>query len=398
MSKKRANGDGGIYYDSQKGIYRGQITIGYDEEGKQKRKTVSGKNLNEVKQKMKQIEYGIFSGEFVDKSNITIYHLAKQIIDDKLNMNEIKESTYYANLGTLKSLREIYNTPLQSANETQIRAYLQKRIEKSNSIIRKEYELLNRTFKEAVSREIITKNPMDHIRLPRSKKKNAEVRALTVDEQRKLIDVLMTEDVMYSNQILLSMFTGMRMGEINALTKKDINLSFNVISVNKTLSRGEKGRAIISDTAKTYAGSRPIIMTDDVRQIITECLESAEGDLLFTDKNGGLITTCQVNLGFLRTLKKYDIIDENVEGKVTCHSLRHTYATRMIEGGMQPKVLQKLLGHTDIRITLNTYCNAFENFQNDNIALASAYLRENGLSITKKNDTREGVENQVKIS
>lgn len=396
MSKKRANGDGSIYYDEKKKLYRGQIVYGRNDNGTMKRKTVSGKNPTEVKQKLKQIEFGIFSGEFVDKSSITIFHLAKQIIDDKYNLNEIKENTYLTHLATLKRLQPIYNTPLQSANETQLKAYFQTQLDKSNSILRKDYELLKATFKEAIRRDIITKNPMESIRLPKSRQKQESVRALTLEEQNKLLDILTTEDVKYSNQMLLSMFTGMRMGEINALTKKDINLTFGTIYVNKTISRGEKGKATLGKSTKTFAGTRTIYITEDVKTILTECLEVAAGDMLFTTETGGLVTSNQVNMELQRTLTKYEIVDDTINGKVTCHSLRHTYATRCIEAGMPPKVLQQLLGHTDIKITLNIYCNAFEKFQNDNINLANEYLKQNGLTLNKINNGSTAVEENKK--
>jgi integrase len=63
----------------------------------------------------------------------------------------------------------------------------------------------------------------------------------------------------------------------------------------------------------------------------------------------------------------------------------------MIEGGMQPKVLQKLLGHTDIKITMNTYCDAFDKFQSDNINIANEYLKQNGLTLTRKSSVSEAI-------
>lgn len=300
---KRANGDGSVYYDKKKKIYRGQVVIGYDENGKQKRKSVSGKNPTEVKQKLKQIEYKVFSGDFIDESNITIYHLAKQMIDDRLNNNEVTQSTYNCNMQTLKRLKPIYNTPLQQANETQIRAFLQSQLDYSQSILNKDYDLLKRTFNEAVNRNIIAKSPMQNIKKPKSKQKKEKVRALTIEEQTNLINLLQTEDIKYSTQMLLQMLTGMRMGEINALMVNDINLNFNTITVSKTITRGDKGEALLGDTTKTEAGSRTIPITPDVRALLLEHLQYTDDGLLFTTEQGKMITSNQVNMELNRTLK-----------------------------------------------------------------------------------------------
>ena len=75
-------------------------------------------------------------------------------------------------------------------------------------------------------------------------------------------------------------------------------------------------------------------------------------------------------------------MDYGVKGDITMHSLRHTYATRMIESGMPPKVLQNLLGHTDISVTLNTYSDVFESFQTENVAKADDYLTGLGMSVS----------------
>ena len=380
--KKRPNGDGALYYDKSKKIYRGQVVIGYDENGKPKRNSVSGKNPTEVKQKLKQIEYRVFSGDFRDESSITIYHLAKQMIDDRLNNNEIKEATYQCNKATLDRLKPIYNTPLQQVTETQIRAFLQSQLDYSQSILNKDYDLLKRTFEEAVERNIIVKSPMTRIKKPKSKQKSEKVRGLTIEEQKKLTDLLLTKDIKYSTQMLLQMFTGMRMGEINALMVNDINLNFNTITVSKTITRGDKGEALLGDTTKTEAGSRTIPIIPDVRALLLEHLQYIDDGLLFTTENGKMITSNQVNMELNRTLKKYDVIDSSVPGKVSCHSLRHTYATRCIEAGMSMKVLQTLLGHTDIKITMNTYCDAFDKYQSDNIAKVNEYMQ--GLGITFK--------------
>lgn len=380
--KKNANGEHSIYFNKEKQLYRGQIVIGRDERGKLRRKSVYGKTKKEVREKLNQIEFGIQTGTFVDKSAITFYQLAKQILDDERNLNYIKTPTYFRHMETLKQLKLIHSIPLQQINDMTIKDLLLKNQNYAQSTINKQYTMMQRTFREAVDRGILTKNPMERLRKPKSTQKREKVRALTVEEQRRMMAVLTTEDVQYSQQMLLSMLTGMRMGEINALEASDVFLEFGVISVHKTISRGERGQAILNPEPKTSAGERKIPITDDVGTILRECLMVRPEGLLFL-QNGQMITTNQVNAQYQRMLKKYDLIDDTVPGKVDLHSLRHTYATRCIEAGMQPKVLQLLLGHTDITITMNTYCDAFDAYREDNIAKAADYLKGMGLTLNE---------------
>lgn len=103
--------------------------------------------------------------------------------------------------------------------------------------------------------------------------------------------------------------------------------------------------------------------------------------MLFHTSTGTLIASNTTNTEFQRIMKKYNIKDTGVKGDISQHSLRHTYATRCIEGNMPPKVLQTLLGHADIRITLDTYSNVFESFQAENVAKVDNYLSDLGIAI-----------------
>jgi len=380
MAKRRARGEGTIFFNEKKGLFVGQVKTGIDENGKPKRKTVYGRTQAEVREKIAQVKFDVHTGSFVDESQITIYQLGRQLIEESYNLNYVKENTYRTNIDTLKRLKAIYNTPLQKATETQLKHFLFAEQDYSQSIIDKDYGMLKMIFREATKRKIIKANPMEDIKKPKSKLKKEKVRALTVDEQKRLIDVLVNEDVNYSRQMLLSMLTGMRMGEINALEVKDINFIFKTISVNKTVSRDKNSRAIINDTPKTDAGKRSVpMMSDDVAAILKDAIGERSSGIIFK-QNDKLITTNQVNSQYMRILKKYNILDTEVSGKVDLHSLRHTYATRAIEAGMTAIVLKKLLGHTDISVTLNTYCDAFEQFQSENTQLVNNYLNAIGIT------------------
>ncbi len=132
---------------------------------------------------------------------------------------------------------------------------------------------------------------------------------------------------------------------------------------------------------KTSAGMRKLHLSDDIFEFLKSCIGNKETGLLFLSSNQNLVTTNQVNYAYAAALKAYDIVDTSVYGRVDLHSLRHTYATRCIESGMPAKVLQKLLGHTDINITLNTYCSVFEKYSNEHLAVADEYMKQNDIKI-----------------
>ena len=102
---------------------------------------------------------------------------------------------------------------------------------------------------------------------------------------------------------------------------------------------------------------------------------------MFKSSNDKLITTNQVNSSYSKVMEDNSVVNTSVYGKVDLHSLRHTFATRCIESGMPAKVLQKILGHTDIIITLNTYCSVFEKYRNEHLAVADEYMKANNLAI-----------------
>lgn len=384
--KSRGNGDGSIYYSETKKKWIGQVTTGRDAAGKLKRRTVYGKTKTEVKEKVDALKNEVRTQTYIAPDRITVYQLLEALIEEDKELNIVNDAAYTRKKATLERIKKssLSGVSIQSVKPQQIQDYFKNITNYSNSIIGKDFGLIKRCFSEAIKRNIIIKNPMDSVRKPKSIKQDKKVRALTVDEQRKLVSVLFKDDsINYRLQLLLMIFTGMRMGEINALDVNDVNLNFKVINIRRTITKDTNEKSIIGATTKTYAGIRklpiPEILTEQLKSYSDKSIPNKDSLFFYDFRKNSPVSTSQVNLQFHRIIKKYDILNESVDGIVTLHSLRHTYATRCIEAGMPAKVLQTLLGHSDIKTTLNIYCDAFAEYQDESIEKVNKYLADNNL-------------------
>lgn len=304
--------------------------------------------------------------------------------------NKLSDSSYLRKLGTYNQICGHYlaDMEIQKITERDVKSFLIYITKYSNSVIGKIYGLVNNTFKIAIRRNLITDNFLDNkieFSKPLSNHRDKKVRGFTVEEQKRFIDVLLHNPVKYKYQFLLSMFTGMRMGEINALDKdNDIDFVNKIIHVRRTLTRNKEDKTIMGDYTKTKNGVRDIVMDDQVEFLLKEYLTTDfiqnDHNLLFYNPKYIYYSTSQLNMVFKRICEKYNIIGYNVNQ----HQLRHTFATRCIEAGMPANVLSKIMGHADIRTTLEVYCDVFANYEKQHANRTYEYLKQNDLLLTEK--------------
>lgn len=212
--------------------------------------------------------------------------------------------------------------------------------------------VLNLAFEYACDMEYIEENPC--VRVRRTKAETKKVEAFTVEEQRAIESEIARSDDRRLHGIILCLYTGLRIGELLGLTWDDVDLDRGVINITKTVYR-EKNESgvwqLCVDTPKTKASDRVIPLPEYITNMLRQDYENAKTPYVVENKKGERMSIRSYQYIFEKLTERAGV------RKLNFHALRHTFATRAIECGMDIKTVADIMGHQNASITLNRYAH-----------------------------------------
>lgn len=246
----------------------------------------------------------------------------------------------------------------------------------SRRTIYQAYICLGTMFKCALKNELIEKHPLDSVELRLKNMKRKQVRALTIEEQQLFLQS--AEKTRMSKQFRLILNTGLRTGELIGLKWSDIDFENRTMKIERTMEFRYKVGEWRVGPPKSKSGYRTIPLTDEAIRILEnqraknkklKLIPIEWNDTVFLCRNGTPVKNSTYDTGLFKYCDHVGI------PHFSMHVLRHTFATRCIEGGMKPKTLQKILGHSNIGITMNLYVHITEDEKHREIDLVADALK-----------------------
>lgn len=358
------HGEGSVY-PSGDGRFRAYITL---ESGE--RKYFGGKTKKEVKEKLKQARLEEQQGILPTGPEQTM----AQYLADWLEVHKerVRPRTYerYEAIVRLHLVPKLGRVPLQKLTGQHLeRLYVGLRKSGlSTTSVDAVHNMLHTALDRAVKLGLVARNVSELVSPPR--KEHKEIRPLTPDEVRRFLEAAQGHP--RETLFILALATGMRRGELLGLKWHDVDFDAGVLHVRRSLTRMPTGQGYKETEPKTKSGRRSITLVPFAvealqRQRTNQQEEKARAgkqwqdhDYVFCHPDGTHLNPGHdVYEQFKRMLKKAGL------PPVRFHDLRHSTATLFLSKGVHPKIVQEILGHSAIDITMDIYSHVLPNIQRD---------------------------------
>lgn len=363
-----------------------------------KRHAVYARTLDELREKEKEVAKDISDGIKAEARSVTlndIYNMWKE------TKRGLKNTTYqnYCYMYGMFVQPSLGKKRIADIKKSDVKRFYNTLADEKGlqpNTIDNIHTVVHQLFTFAIDDEYIRANPSDNAirELKKSREFITEKRSALTAEQEKLFLYFLRETPMYQHWypvFAVMVGSGLRVGEITGLRWQDIDLNEGLIDVNHTLvyyshrivKPGEKNGCYFAiNSTKTPASKRTIPMLDSVREAFemeqqyqkeaeVESSVTVDGytGFIFVNRFGNVQHQGTLNKAIYRiirdcNMKQVESGKELLLPHFSCHSLRHTFATRMCERGVNIKVIQDVMGHTDIATTMNIYTDATRDMKN----------------------------------
>ncbi len=351
--KQRGHGEGSIF-QRKDGRWVAQITL---EDGR--RKLLYGRTRKEVHDKLQKALYEQKQGTLLTGPQQTTRQYLEHWLED-VHKSSIRISTYarYRNLLDLHILPGLGSIQLQKLSPQHIQSFYARKLKEGLSArsVRILHAVLHKALDNAVRTNLMTRNVCNAVTPPRLTK--YEIQPLSEAQARTLLDAARGQRL--EALLTLAITTGMRRGELLALRWQDINFDTKSLHIRRSVNR-LVGYGFVESEPKTAKSRRKIVLPDFVIDILkqhrTRQLEERlidgthwhNQDLVFCNTHGRFLQSDRLREMLQRLLKEAGL------PYIRFHDLRHSAASILLSMGVHPKVVQELLGHSAISMTMDTY-------------------------------------------
>lgn len=345
------------------GRWEGRYKVDTPTDAKTKYHSVYGKTYKEVKDKIRLItSQPALLNEKKQQQPILIKEVITQWLNSSKSIHKGATEVRYEYLIEKHIIPELGDVPLSSVTSSMLTSFMNRKLEQGSlngkealspayvrSIMSVTLSILQFAVNEGLCQPL-------NINLQKPSTDKRELEVLSVFDQNRLESALLNNINETKLGILISLNTGLRIGEVCALSWNDIDLENQIFHIRSTVARvkstdsGVNSKLII-DRPKTKSSLRDIPIPSKLLTILVSMKKQSKGKYVVSAENS-FVSPRTYEYRYHKILDEYNIPSVNY------HTLRHTFATRCIEVGVDVKTLSEILGHANVSITLNTYVHS----------------------------------------
>lgn len=322
-----------------------------------------------LREKEKQIQQDLSNQIVSDGENITVLELVEKYLALKVNVRNNTKANYRFVLNIIR--KEAFGRmKISKVKQSDAKAWLVKMQQKDGrgySSIQAIRGVLRPAFEMALQDDLIRKNPFQFELSSVVVNDSVTRDAITEEEEEAFLDFIRNDPCYskYYDGIYILFHTGLRVSEFCGLTIADVDFRNKRIHVDHQLQRAHNMEYVIEDT-KTKNGERYVPMSPQVAQCFKRIIQNRKipvsepvidgyKKFLFLDKNDMPMVALHWEKYFKHILDKYNAQNKVKLPKITPHVCRHTFCSNMAKKGINPKMLQYIMGHSEVSLTLSVY-------------------------------------------